>query len=149
MVNNNELTIGFVPTSRNVFNREDALKYKRLILSKIKTFGCKIIDIEDINEDGMLASDDDVNKIIKKFKNINVDCLFFPHCNFGSESTVAKVAKEIDKPLLLWGPRDEKPLSDGTRLRDTQCGLFATSKILQRFNVPFTYIINSRINDEI
>lgn len=74
---------------------------------------------------------------------------FFPHCNFGTEDAVAKVAKEFAKPVLLWGPRDETPLKDGTRLRDTQCGLFASSKILQRFNIPFSYIINSRIEDNV
>src|SRR4030042_3152005 len=97
----------------------------------------------------MVINNDELNKVIKKLKDTPVDCLFTPHCNFGSESAVAKVARVIDKPLLLWGPRDGKPLDDGTRLRDTQCGLFATSKILQRFNIPFTYILNSRIDDEV
>jgi len=149
MENGNKIVIGYIPTRRNVFSRDDALKYKRLILDKIKSFGFEIIDIEDINEDGMLSSDNDVDKVVKKFNKICIDCLFTPHCNFGTESAVAKVAREINKPLLLWGPRDESPLYDGTRLRDTQCGLFATSKILQRFDIPFTYIINSRVNDEV
>ncbi len=51
--------------------------------------------------------------------------------------------------MLLWGPRDESPLEDGMRLRDTQCGLFATGKVLRRFNVPFTYVTNSRVDDPV
>lgn len=51
--------------------------------------------------------------------------------------------------VLLWGPRDDAPLEDGLRTRDTQCGLFATGKVLRRFNVPFTYIENSRITDDV
>lgn len=143
------LIIGFVPTRRNVFSVEDALKFKEQILNKIKSFGYSIVDISDINDEGLIRSDDDVEKVVKKLKSKNVDCVFSPHCNFGTESAVAKVAKSMGKPFLLWGPRDEAPLPDGSRLRDTQCGLFATSKILQRLGVPYTYIINSRLDSDI
>lgn len=33
------------------------------------------------------------------------------------------------------------------RLRDSQCGLFATGKVLRRFGVPFTYMTNCRLTD--
>ena len=48
-------------------------------------------------------------------------------------------------PVLIWGPRDEEPLEDGSRLRDSQCGLFATGKVLRRFKVPFTYMPNDTV----
>ncbi len=144
-----KIIIGYAPTRRNVFNADDAIKYKKLILEKIKGYGHTIIDMDDINEDGLLVTESDVENVVKKFKKHKVDCIFSPHCNFGTESAVSKVANKINKPFLLWGPRDEAPLSDGSRLRDTQCGLFATSKILNRFGIPFTYIINSRIDDEV
>ena len=48
----------------------------------------------------------------------------------------------------LWGPRDERPDENGIRLRDSQCGLFATGKVLRRFRVPFTYMTNCRLEDE-
>lgn len=144
-----EFTLGFAPTRRDVFSREDALKYKKLTYEKIKDFGFNLVDIDDINDEGLLLNDEDVLKAAKKFKEKKVDAVFTPHCNFGTESAVANLGKELLKPLLLWGPRDEMPLPDGSRLRDTQCGLFATSKILQRLGVKFTYIINSRLDDEI
>lgn len=149
MKKNTELVLGYAPTRREVFSREDALKYKNKIFNKIKSLDYRVVDIEDINEDGLLIEDKDVAPVVEKFKREKVDCIFAPHCNFGTESVVARVAKELGKPVLLWGPRDEKPLPDGTRLRDTQCGLFATSKILQRYSVPFTYIINCRLENEV
>ena len=145
----NDIKIGFAPTRRYVFSKEDALKYKGLVLDKIKSFDLQIIGIDDTTEDGFLVTEADIIKVINKFKSANVDCIFAPHCNFGTEFAVAKLANEIKKPILIWGPRDELPLEDGTRLRDTQCGLFATSKILQRFNLPFSYILNSRLDEEI
>ena len=149
MKDRSKVTIGYAPTRRNVFNPEEAIKYKKIILDGIKKYGFDIIDIDDINSDGLLVTNTDVDNAVKKFKASEVDCIFSPHCNFGTESAVAKVAKIMNKPFLLWGPRDQAPSSDGSRLRDTQCGLFATSKILQRFGVPYTYIINSNVEDDV
>lgn len=144
--------LGYAPTRRFVFSAEDAFKYKVLIKEKIESFGMDIdiVDLEGINEEGLLY-DDNINadSLADRFKKEGVDAVFFPHCNFGTEDTVARVGKALGKPVLLWGPRDESPLEDGMRLRDTQCGLFATGKVLRRFNVPFTYVTNSRIDDPV
>lgn len=147
-----KLKLGYAPTRRFVFSAEDAYKYKVLIRNKIESFGMNIdiIDLEGLNEEGLLYDDNiTADKIIQRFKDENVDAVFFPHCNFGTEDTVARVGKALGKSVLLWGPRDEAPLEDGMRLRDTQCGLFATGKVLRRFNVPFTYITNSRVDDPV
>ncbi len=147
---NNRFKIGFAPTRRFVFSKEDAFKFKNLTRDKIKDYGIEIVDLEGINEEGLLYDNDgDADKIIKRFKAEDVDAVFFPHCNFGTEDTVSRVAKAVDKPVLLWGPRDEAPLEDGFRLRDTQCGLFATGKVLRRFNVPYTYIVNSTLESTV
>jgi len=147
-----KLKLGYVPTRRFTFSAEDAYKYKILIRQKIESFGLDIdiVDLEGLNDEGLLY-DDHINadSIIRKMQDERVDAVFFPHCNFGTEDTVARVAKALGKPTLLWGPRDEAPLADGMRLRDTQCGLFATGKVLRRFNVPFTYIPNSSVNDPV
>lgn len=143
------LIIGYAPTRRSVFSREDALKYKTLTLDKIRSLGYKVADIEGINEDGLLVEEKDIGAAIEKLKHEGADCIISPHCNFGTEDIVARVAKEMALPFLLWGPRDEDPRPDGSRLRDSQCGLFATSKILQRYSVPYSYIINCRLDDPI
>ncbi len=145
----NKVVIGYAPTRRNVFSAEDAQKHKNIILESIKKYDAEIVDINDINEEGLLFQESDVDRIVAKFKNANVDGVFFPHCNFGSEALVSKVAAAIGKPVLVWGPRDDAPLANGDRTRDTQCGLFATGKILRRFNVPFSYIVNSHVEDAV
>ena len=137
------LKIGYAPTRRNLFSIKEALFYRDEVLKKISTLTyAEIIDIDDINEEGLLFSETDLPAIVSKFKAAGVDGVFSPHCNFGTEDLVAKLAFEIGKPVLLWGPRDHAPNPDGTRERDTQCGLFATGKILRRFGVPFTYLPN-------
>ncbi len=143
------IKIGFAPTRRSIFSAPDAIKYANLTRERLKELGVEFVDITDIAEDGLLHSEADRIQIVEKFKNAKIDGLFFPHCNFGTEYEVARLAKEMNVPVLLWGPRDERPDEKGIRLRDSQCGLFATGKVLRRFGVPFTYMSNCRLHDEI
>ncbi|MBA3063273.1 MAG: fucose isomerase [Atribacteria sp.] len=143
------IRLGFVPTRRLVFDKEEAQKHKNLIKDKLLSWKVDLVDIDWLNQEGMLSDIKDTEKVYKYFLEKNVDALFLPHCNFGTESAVAKLGKLMNKPLLLWGPRDDAPLKSGVRTRDTQCGLFATSKVLRRFGVPFTYITNSWIEDKV
>ncbi len=144
-----QFKLGLAPTRRDVFSRQDSLRYKGLIEEKLRSWGINFINLDGINEEGLLFNEADVVKAVELFSRDEVDAVFVPHCNFGTESAVAKLARDVGKPLLLWGPRDEAPLEDGTRLRDTQCGLFTTSKILRRLGVPFSYIVNSRVDSPV
>ena len=143
------IKIGFAPTRRSIFSAPDAIKYRGLTEKKLREIGVEFVDITDINEEGLLYDESDRIKIAEKFKKEKIDGLFLPHCNFGTEYECARLAKELNVPVLLWGPLDERPEDDGTRLRDTQCGLFATGKVLRRFGVPFTYLTNCRLDDHV
>lgn len=143
------IKLGFAPTRRNIFSAPDAIKYRNLTSERLKELDIDFVDITDINEEGLLYNDEDMIKIAEKFKKEKVDGLFLPHCNFGTEYICARLAKKLDVPVLLWGPLDERPDENGVRLRDTQCGLFATGKVLRRFKVPFTYMTNCRLNDPV
>lgn len=145
---NHRVKIGFAPTRRRIFSVEDALKYKKMIAEKMRLMELEFVDIEDVNEEGLLRCAEDVQPVIDKFTREKIDALFIPHCNFGSEHSCGKLARALNVPVLLWGPRDEAPLADGSRLRDSQCGLFATGKVLRRMQVPFTYLPNCRVEDE-
>lgn len=143
------IKLGYAPTRRSIFSAPDAIKYRGLTADRLKELGVDFVDITDINEEGLLYNDEDMLKIAEKFKKEKIDGLFLPHCNFGTEYECARLAKELNVPVLLWGPLDERPDKNGVRLRDTQCGLFATGKVLRRFQIPFTYMINCRLNDPV
>ena len=140
--------LGVAPTRRSIFSAPDAKKYASLTLDRLRELGIDFVDISDINEEGLLYDDADIDTIVDKFKKAKVDGLFLPHCNFGTEYVCARLAKKLNVPVLLWGPRDERPEENGVRLRDSQCGLFATGKVLRRFRVPFTYMTNCRLTDK-
>ena len=144
-----KIKLGFVPTRRSVFSAPDALKYRDLTAKRLEELNIDFVDIKDINSEGLLFSDEDVAKIAAKFRKEKVDGIILAHCNFGTEYVCARLAKELNLPVLLWGPLDERPLPDGRRLRDSQCGLFATGKVLRRFQVKFTYLTNCRLSDPV
>ena len=143
------IKLGYAPTRRSIFSAPDAVKYRGLTADRLRELEIDFVDITDINDEGLLYNDEDMKKIAEKFKAEKIDGLFLPHCNFGTEYECARLAKELNVPVLLWGPLDERPEPDGTRLRDTQCGLFATGKVLRRFRIPFTYMTNCRLNDPV
>ena len=152
MYKDKKLVLGFAPTRRRMYAVEPAHENRARILGKVKALlagtGIELVDIDWLNEEGLLIDVEDVRKVEEHFRQAKVDAIFMPHCNFGSEEVVGKLGKVMGKPFLLWGPRDERPTGDrGVRQTDTQCGLFASSKALQRYGVPFTYIENCRPDD--
>ena len=145
-MNLSTIKLGFAPTRRNLFSADAAIEYANLTRDVMSKLGVNYVDIEDINADGLIYDDESVNKAAEKFKAEKIDGLFIANENFGTEYAVARLAKKLDVPVLLWGPKDEHPAEDGSRLRDTQCGLFAIGKVLRRFDVTFTYIKNSDVD---
>lgn len=144
----NGIKLAYCPTRRDVFSTEEAMKFNDNIRIQMDKFGVDIVDLDGINEERLLFQDSDIPAIIDRFNKEKVDAIFFPHCNFGSENRVARVAKALGVPVLIWGPRDDYPDSEGLRSRDSQCGMFATGKVLRRHNVPFTYLTNSWIGSK-
>lgn len=141
------IKLGFAPTRRSIFSAPDAVRYADLTRERLRELEVEFADITDINEEGLLYDEKDRLRIEEKFRAAGIDGLFVPHCNFGTEYAVARLAKALGVPVLLWGPRDERPDENGIRLRDSQCGLFATGKVLRRFGVDFTYMTNCRLTD--
>ena len=117
-------------------------------IRKIKASIVEIVDIDDICENGIVCEMDKVNAIVDKMKNRKIDALFFPFCDFGEEQVVAAIASKFTVPILIWGPRDERPNTDEARGRDTQCGMFAATKVLQRYGLKYSYIYNCTTKSE-
>jgi len=130
-----------------VFSHEDAMRVKGELQSLLGSLPVEVVDLEGVIEDGMVRRQDQVDTVVRHFRAHDLDGLFIPHCNFGTEGAVGRIARDVGVPVCLWGPRDEAPLPDGTRLRDSLCGLFASSKVLHKMGVPFSYIENCRMGD--
>ena len=141
------IKIGYAPTRRAIFSAPAAVQYRKLTADRLRELGVNCVDIDDVNDEGLLYNEEDRLKVVEKFRAQKVDGIFLAHCNFGTEYIVARLARELGVPVLLWGPLDEGIEPDGSRLRDSQCGLFATGKVLRHYEVPFTYLTGCRLTD--
>ena len=148
MRKNRTVKLGVCPIGKFVFSHDDAKVQKKLLFNKLDELKVDYIDIDNVIEDGLVRDHSHVEAVVKYFKEQNIDALFVPHCNFGTESAVGLIAKQLGVPTLLWGPRDGAPLADGTRLRDSLCGMFASSKVLYKLGVKYSYIENCSVEDE-
>ena len=59
-----KIKLGFAPTRRSIFSAPDAVKYRGLTAERLKELGVDFVDITDINEEGLLYDDHDVDKIV-------------------------------------------------------------------------------------
>jgi L-fucose isomerase-like protein len=158
MYNDYKLVLGVAPVRRGISsNRKGAFTLEAAIENKNKTLNAidhlkdanvEIVNIDWLNDEGIMYDFSHADKIAHHFISAGVDAIFIPHCNFGCEEAAGRLVKLVQKPVLLWGPRDEKIGEDGSRATDTQCGLFASSRLMMRYGVPYTYIENCRISDK-
>lgn len=145
------LVLGVAPTRRDWFSNEAVLANRdavnRAAQQICERYGARFVGIEGLSQDGTMSTLEIADRVIDRFRQQGVNALFVPHCNFGQEETVLRLARAMQVPLLIWGPRDGCPDGLSERLTDTQCGLFATGKALYRGGVPFTYLENCALED--
>lgn len=140
--------IGYCPTKRQIFNPTAPYEVNKEIISVINGFNdhVKIVYGVPNPAEVLLDTEETMERMLAKFREEKIDGLFIAECNFGSEILISRLAKALNIPVLLWGPRDEAPDANGLRARDSQCGSFAAGKVLRHYNVPFTYLIGSKID---
>lgn len=141
-----KIRLGVAPTHRNdaSFPLERGLYYKGEIYKRLQQLGIEYVDIEDACPNGLLSTNPDVAAAEKKFKACEIDALFVPFIDFGSEGATCQLAAKLGVPVLMWGPRDMTAQgNDG----DIQCGMIAAGKVFRRFSIPFTYVPTCFIED--
>ena len=84
------IKLGVAPVRRTAwthkpFNLPVAIAYKEKILAALQAFDCEILSLEGLTEDGLLFNVEDADRVADVFIRENVDAVFVPHCNFGSE----------------------------------------------------------------
>lgn len=98
------------------------------------------VDNKGIGIEDLVFDDNSAKEVIERFKKEKVDAVMIINCNFGNEEAAADIAKELDKPVLLWAPLDDEYYVDGMRPTDSQCGLFGVSRQMQRYRIPFSHL---------
>ena len=139
------LTLGVMPTKRGMLSLELAKEQKEIfmpIIRGIRPDVVEIVDIDDLCPEGIIADESFSPAVVKKFYEAKVDAIFVPFCDFGEEGAIVDVLSHFDVPILVWGARDERPNTPAARGRDTQCGMFAATKVIRRYGKKYSYIYN-------
>ena len=146
---------GAVMPKGGTWSPEAAYDVKKVVIpyieEKFTNEHIEFVNIDWFTEDGMMYDYTQAAAIADRFIAEKIDALFIPHMNFGCEEVAGKLASLCNVPTLIWAVQDtdfgedvedRSPMNPlyGRRLLDAQCGLFATSKILQRYGVKFTQI---------
>ena len=156
---NYQVKVGLAPMRRDVtprpgiFNWEKAEERGHRIVKYIEEHfasdNVRFVDLKGINPVDVMYNDDDAEKVIERFRAEKVDAVVIINCNFGNEEIAAQVAGALNVPTMIWAPMEDEFLPDGSRFCDSQCGMFGVSRILQRNNIPFTYVETCHVEDDV
>lgn len=146
-----KLILGVLPIKRLFLSMETAYEQKKAFMKVIRNNvpnNVEIVDVDDVCENGIAFDINHIEPCAKKFYEKKIDALFLAYCDFGEEEVAAGVASKFDVPVLVWGARDEAPNTHAFRGRDTQCGMFASTKVLKRHGIKYSYIFNSETDSD-
>lgn len=154
---NYQVKIGLVPMRRDctprpgAFNWEIAEARGREIVAYIEehyaTENVSFADLKGVIPVETFYAESDVQKVAEHMRAEKVDALLMINANFGCEEAAALLAQEMNVPVMLWAPLDERFDPDGMRYTDSQCGIFGISRQMQRYNIPFTFLNSCRVSD--
>jgi len=51
------IRLGFAPTRRSIFSAPDGVKFRKLTADRLRELGVDFVDIDNINEEGLLYSE--------------------------------------------------------------------------------------------
>ena len=71
-----KVVLGFAPTRRAIFSAPAAVVYRGLTAKRLKELNVDFVDIDDVNDEGLLYDDAGMEKIYEKFRDAKVDGLF-------------------------------------------------------------------------
>ena len=156
---NYQVKVGLAPMRRDVtprpgiFNWEKAEERGHRIVKYIEEHfasdNVSFVDLKGVNPVDVMYNEDDAEKVIERFRAEKVDAVVIINCNFGNEEIAAQVAGALNVPTMIWAPMEDEFLPDGSRFCDSQCGMFGVSRILQRNNIPFTYVETCHVEDDV
>lgn len=117
-----KIKLGFVPTRRSIFSAPDAIKYRGLTADRLREIGVDIVDIDDINDEGLLFDDSHIEPIVKSSA---------PRASTASCSATPTLVPSMSAPVLpassvcpcCCGGRATSAPSPTAPVCDSQCGL--------------------------
>jgi len=135
--------IGFVPSHRSPFNKEWAINIRDKVIKSIEE---NIGEVEliypdkELTDGGLVTFMEDAKKIIKLFKEKDIQGLLIGMMTFGEEIPNLLIAEAFsDIPIQVFGTKEGPFTEDGNRKSDSFCGTISTAAGLSRRNIKFDF----------
>jgi len=135
--------IGFVPSHRSPFNKEWAINMRGKIIKSIEK---NIEEVEliypdkELTDGGLVTFMGDAEKVIKFFKERDIQGLLIGMMTFGEEIPNLLIAEAFDSlPIQVFGTKEGPFTDDGNRKSDSFCGTISTASGLVRRNIKFDF----------
>ncbi len=88
------------------YHYEEAKKYKKLIQHKLDEWDVDYVSIDQVTKDGLIYRMQDIDPVISYLNSKNIEAVFAPHCNFGTEGLVGLLGRKLGS-MEVW---DEKEI---------------------------------------
>lgn len=135
--------IGFVPSHRSPFNKEWAIDMRDRVVKSIER-NIKEIELiypdKKLTDGGLVTFMEDSEKVIKLFKEKDIQGLIIGMMTFGEEIPNLLIVEAFSSiPIQVFGTKEGPFTEDGNRKSDSFCGTIATASGLARRNVKFDF----------
>jgi len=135
--------IGFVPSHRSPFNKEWAIDMRDRVVKSIER-NIKEIELiypdKKLTDGGLVTFMEDSEKVIKLFKEKDIQGLLIGMMTFGEEIPNLLIVEAFSSiPIQVFGTKEGPFTEDGNRKSDSFCGTISTASGLVRRNVKFDF----------
>ena len=119
--------LGLCPIGKFVFSHADAVRLKQELQAALRGWKVRFVDLDAVLPDGLVREQSQVDTVVRHFRQKEIDCLFLPHCNFGTEGAAGMIALQL---LFTYAPFMNKlfhtaPISASAWLRVVAVALVA------------------------
>ena len=137
------IRIGFIPSHRSPFNKEWAISMRDRVIKSIEG---NIEEVEliypdkELTDGGLVTFMGDAEKVIKLFKEKDIQGLIIGMMTFGEEMPNLLIAEAFSSlPIQVFGTKEGPFTEDGNRKSDSFCGTISTASGLVRRNIEFDF----------
>ena len=138
------IKIGFIPSHREPFGEEWGADMRARCLKAMAAVpGLEVVvPDEALTQKGLVRNMADAKKVLKLFRDQNVQGVIVGGMTFGSEvSAVGGIIAHLQRPMpVLHFATKGKVEADGRRPSDSWCGQFMITSALKRRDIPFEHI---------
>ncbi len=133
MIENHELTLGFIPIARPTFDMGLAYDQTQAVHAQLQQAGFTIIGLPEL-----VLDLEELEEKAQELQSATLDLLVMVQASFADSTMVTQLVELVNAPLLMWALPEERV---GGRLRlNSFCGINLAAHGLKRRELTYDYV---------